>query len=252
MNKEKYLNRINLSGELKPTLEVLKILQKAHLLSVPFENLDIHNNRPIELNIEQIFEKIVANNRGGFCYELNGLFYELLTSIGFNAKRISARVFDKEKGYGHEFDHLAIIVNIDGSEYLADVGFGEFTFAPLKLELNTLQNDQRGDFVIRKYDEQYFQVSKMVNGQSTPEYIFTKLERAFADFNEMCLYHQTNPNSHFTQKRLISLPNTKGRITITGNLLKIREEDSTTELKLNDETDFHKKLWNYFKIKIEV
>jgi len=251
MDREKYLNRINFSGELKLTLEVLKLLQKAHLLTVPFENLDIHYNRPIELNVEKIFEKIVLNNRGGFCYELNGLFYKLLTSIGFNAKMISARVFDKEKGYGQEFDHLTIIVDLDGAEYLADVGFGEFAFAPLKLDLDTVQNDQRGDFVFDKYDEAYFRVNKIVDGQSTPEYIFKKKERQFADYTGMCVYHQTNPNSHFTQKRLISQATPKGRVTITDNLLKIKHEDSTTELVLKEETDFKRELWKHFKTKIE-
>ena len=115
-----------------------------------------------------------------------------------------------------------------------------------------MQNDQRGEFVIDKYDEAYFQVNKIVDGRSTPEYIFKNVERQFADYNGMCVYHQTNPNSHFTQKRLISQATMNGRVTITDNLLKIKHEGSTTELELKDESDFHKNLWNYFKTKIEL
>ena len=112
------------------------------MFRIPFENLDIHLGVPIDLDIDKLFHKIVINQRGGLCYELNSLFLELLTDLGFNAKRISGRVYDKNKGYGEEFDHLAIIVNLNGLNYLSDVGLGEFTFAALKLESETLQNDQ--------------------------------------------------------------------------------------------------------------
>ena len=95
MDKGKYLDRIKYSGGLEPSLDLLKKLQKNHLLNIPFENLDIHFKVAIKLNIDRIYEKIVQNNRGGFCYEINGLFYELLRSIGFKAKRISARVYNK-------------------------------------------------------------------------------------------------------------------------------------------------------------
>ena len=162
MDQKTYLNRINYLGELKPTLEVLKDLQKSHLLSVPFENLDIHFNRPIELDPRKIYQKIVETNRGGFCYELNGLFYELLKSLGFKVKRISARVYDQTKGFGPEYDHLAIITRINETEYLADVGFGEFVFHPLKIELNKPQLDERGEFRVETYDNTYFQVSQKV------------------------------------------------------------------------------------------
>ncbi len=249
MNKEEYLNRINYSGELKPNINVLRELQRIHLFNVPFENLDIHSQTPIELDIDKIHKKIVSNNRGGFCYELNGLFYELLVSLKFKVKKISARVYDKKKGYSPEFDHCGIIVETDGAEFLVDVGFGEFTFEPLKIELNTVQTDPNGDFVIDKYNDEYFRVNKVVNGELVPEYIFKKTERELLDFKEMCYYHQSNPNSHFMKKRLISLPTKNGRITISGNTLKIKENDSVQEKTLKDEDDFNNQLLKFFKIK---
>ena len=114
MNKEKYLARIKYVGKLEPNLNLLKELQKSHLLNVPFENLDIHNQTPIELNVKRIYEKIVINNRGGFCYELNGLFYELLLLLNFNAKRISARVYNKDSGYtAASSGNETILVSVD-------------------------------------------------------------------------------------------------------------------------------------------
>ena len=157
MEAEKYLERINYSDKTEPEMEVLKALQKKHLLSVPFENLDIHDKVPIELDLANIFKKVVIEGRGGFCYELNGIFHELLNSIGFNVKMISARVFDQtQQIFSPEFDHLAIIAKIESADYLADVGFGEFAFSPLKIELSTIHNDERGSFRIEKYDDLYY------------------------------------------------------------------------------------------------
>ena len=251
MDKAQYLNRIKYKGELKPNLKVLTALQKEHLFNVPFENLDIHSHIPIALKINSIYKKIVQKNRGGFCYELNGLFYELLLSLKFNAKRISARVYDQKKEYSPEFDHFAIIVEIDNSEYLVDVGFGEFVFEPLKLELNVIQNDPSGDYVIDKYCDDYFRVNKVINGQLIPEYIFRKTERELFDFKERCLYHQTNPNSHFKKKRLISKPTKNGRITISGNSLKVKENDVIKEKTLKDEAEFNYELSNLFNVRLE-
>lgn len=246
MDKEKYLNRIKFSKSFEPSLDALKGLQKTHLLHVPFENLDIHNNIPIELSIDRIFEKIVNQNRGGFCYELNGLFYELLITLGFDAKRVSARAYDQNKGYGKEFDHFAIIVTINNTDYLTDVGFGEFTFEPLELQLDVIQNDERGSYLIDTFENDYLRVNKIENGKSTPQYIFKNMKREFAEYEDMCHYHQTSPNSHFTAKRLISLPTENGRITITGNILKIKEFESIRESEIRNETEFNELIQNLF------
>lgn len=251
MNYQKYLNRIQYQGSLEPTLPVLQALQKTHLLHVPFENLDIHYNKPIVLDIARVFQKVIPNNRGGFCYELNGLFYELLKHIGFDIKRISARVFMKEKGYGPEYDHLAIIVKIDGIEYLADVGFGDFILLPLVFELGLEQNDPHGKFCFDKYDEAYFRVNKWVDNEWLPQYIFKDIECDYLDFTGMCHFQQTDPTSHFTQKRLISRLLKNGRATITGDILKIREGDEVQEIALKTEEDFKKVLWEYFQIRAE-
>lgn len=136
MNTDRYLERIGLREvELAPDEKSLCLLQRSHLLSVPFENLDIHWKRPIILDTGKFYDKIVGEKRGGFCYELNGLFNELLISIGFETRLVSARVFNG-KTHGPEFDHAAIIVKIGNEEFLADVGFGDFAAEPLRLVLD--------------------------------------------------------------------------------------------------------------------
>ena len=118
MEIEKYLERIDYKGDTEPSMGLLSALQKKHLLDIPFENLDIHYKTPIKLNSATIFEKVISNKRGGFCYELNSLFYELLRSIGFNVKMISARVFNsKKQTFSPEFDHLAIVANVNSANW---------------------------------------------------------------------------------------------------------------------------------------
>ncbi|WP_018479593.1 arylamine N-acetyltransferase family protein [Pontibacter roseus] len=250
MDHKAYLERIGYTGELKPTLEVLQQLQKAHLLAVPFENLDIHAGVPIELDVERIYDKVVGRRRGGFCYELNGLFFQLLTALGFEAKRISAKVYAAGEGtYTPEYDHMALLVTIAGEEYLADVGFGEFSFAPLKLVLGQVQADARGDYRFDRHDADYYRVIRVENGEVRPEYIFRKAERAFEEFAGMCRFHQSDSRSHFRQRRMITLPTEHGRITLTENKLKLKEGSITQEVTLQDAAEYEAYLWKYFGVK---
>jgi len=244
-----YLDRIGYLGTTAPTIHTLEALQVCHLKTVPFENLDIHFHVPIDFM--NSFEKVVKRNRGGFCYELNYLFCGLLKQLGYTAILISARAFDKQKGYGPEFDHMAIIATINDHEYLADVGFGEFAFHPLKVEIDKEITDPRGVFRLRDFDNGYLAVEKKNrDGDFVPEYIFTKKERQPEEFADMCHYHQTSSESHFTRKRLCSLPTDEGRITLTGNTLKISTQDDIFEKEIENEAGVDKILWDYFKIKI--
>jgi len=252
MEVGKYLERINYQGETEVTIEVLHGLQKKHLLSVPFENLDIHYKIPIQLNPGNIFEKVVIRKRGGFCYELNSIFYELLRSIGFDVKMISARVFNqRQEVFSPEFDHLAIIANLDVVDYLVDVGFGEFAFQPLKIELNTTQNDERGKFRVDKYDDEHYKVSKQADEHWIPEYMFTLKERDLNEFTGMCQYNQSSPQSHFTQNTFCSLPTENGRVTVSTNKIKITEGSSITESPVTDEHEFLSALEKYFHIRLD-
>ena len=103
MDYSAYLQRINYDGPLTPSAETLRQLHLAHLLSVPFENLSIHWHEPIVLDDDALFEKIVRRRRGGFCYELNGLFAGLLRTLGFQVTMLSAEVANDEGEFGAAF-----------------------------------------------------------------------------------------------------------------------------------------------------
>ncbi|MCF6360812.1 MAG: arylamine N-acetyltransferase [Cyclobacteriaceae bacterium] len=251
MDKKEYLNRICFTDEVLPTLEVLQKLQLNHLLHIPFENLDIHYQKPIQLNIAEISKKILGSQRGGFCYELNGLFFELLTSIGFRVKRVSAKVYDKDNGYGQEYDHLALIVNLNETEYLVDVGFGDFAFSPIPIKLGELHLDVQASFLIESVEDDYLKVSKVDNGSERREYLFKNVPRSFSEFESMCYYQQTSPKSHFTQQKLITKPTKEGRITLTSDKLKITILGKTEERVLKSEEEFNDVLTTHFQINMD-
>ena len=122
----------------RPSIDLLRALHRAHLFTVPFENLDIGLKREIICNEARIVHKIVNERRGGFCYELNGAFAALLRALGFRVTLLSARVAREDGSYGPEFDHLTLRVDLD-EPWLADVGFGEGFLEPLRLESRAQQ-----------------------------------------------------------------------------------------------------------------
>lgn len=250
MNRAQYLKRIRYEeSSLIPSLENLYKLQRLHLISVPFENLDIHLGRKILL--ENTFNKVVNQHRGGFCYELNGLFYELLKGIGFQVDIISGRVYSKKKNkYPPEFDHMALVVHVGKEKYLVDVGNGEFAVHPLRIELNVLQSDPKGKFIIEESlsHPPYLQVSKIIDTIKTPEYIFTLKPREVSEFLPMLHYQQTNPESPFLQKRICTRSTENGRITILDNTIKFKDGDIVREECLESEEEFLNGLRDYFNI----
>lgn len=248
---KKYLERIEFSGDPHPTLNTLSALQKQHLLHVPFENLDVHRRVPVV--IENSYHKIVDCHRGGFCYELNSAFHDLLKDSGFESYLISGRVYDAEKKrFGPGFDHMAIVVKLSDALWLVDVGFGEFCFHPLKIEAGVVQSDPRGKFKIEQAEGQSLLVGKQTEQGYKPEYIFTLQPRSIEDFEEMCIFHQTSPQSHFTQKRICSLPREVGRISLTENILKITGNGDAKMKRLQSEEEVDQVLKDYFGIRLEI
>ena len=140
-----YLDRIGYLGPIEATAENLRALHRAHLLTVPFENLDISLGRKIVLEEEAILRKILELRRGGFCYELNSAFAALLRALGFSVTLLSARVARSDGGEGPEFDHLTLRIDLE-EPWLADVGFGNSFLEPLRLEAETEQADPSGTF----------------------------------------------------------------------------------------------------------
>ena len=151
MDTEVYLERIGYSGPTRPSLNVLRRLHRRHLLSVPFENLDIRLHRPIVLSEAAFYDKIIKSHRGGFCYELNGSFALLLKRLGFNVSMLSSRVERKGGRFGPDFDHMTLLVQLK-EPWLVDVGFGDSFTEPKRLDISGSQSDCGKDYRFTRKD----------------------------------------------------------------------------------------------------
>ncbi len=251
MNIQQYLKRIGYQKSINVSKKVLFDLQNAHLQTVPFENLDIHYNKHIVLDYDSFFNKIVVNNRGGFCYELNGLFFQLLKNIGFNAKIVSGRVYSKDETYGDEFDHLAIIVALKQQQFLVDVGFGKFSFNPLEIKKDSKILDNFGIFQFDTYGTDYLRINEIKNNEVVPQYIFRTNACNLKEFEKMCNYHQQSNESHFTKQKIISITTANGRITLNNNKVKITNGGAEHEI-IFEEDDFEYHLQKYFDINLSL
>jgi N-hydroxyarylamine O-acetyltransferase len=208
-----YLERIGASRPARADAEALHDLQRRHLLTVPFENLSIHLGVPIVLAEEPLFDKIVDQRRGGFCYELNGLFGMALGALGFQTTYLGARVFQPER-LGPPFDHLALRVDCP-EPWLVDVGFGRYAQYPLRLDRRDDQSDPDGTFRLVDTDEGDVDVLR----DGKPQYRLDLRPRALIDCEATCWWHQTSPTSHFTQATVCSLLTEDGRVTLSDGVL---------------------------------
>ena len=247
MDTNAYLKRIDYKGSLELTPEVLGALHYAHMLSVPFENLNIHLGRLILLDEARLFEKIVIRRRGGFCYELNGLLAALLRELGFKADLLSARVWGNGE-YGPEFDHLVMRVQLE-EDWLVDVGFGENFLKPLRLSDSGEQVRSGTAFRVEHGSSAWELRTKDDQGEWAPVYRFSLHPRQLSDFKEMCRYHQTSPESGFTQKRLCTRETPEGRVTLSDRQLIITKNGQRREMALVGEKEYLSALDNYFGIR---
>ncbi len=251
LNVQAYLNRIGLQKPPSVTLEGLKKLHRCHLFKIPFENLDIELGNKIVLDLERLEHKIINKKRGGFCYELNGLFSQLLRQLGFKVKTIAARVYGKDRKPGLEFAHMALLVSLNKEQWLADVGFGRSFLEPLAFKINILQTDPTGRYKILKTgDSKYVLLWEDNNKQTVAQYIFSSKEQKLQDFKEMCHYHQTSSKSNFTQGRICSLATAKGRITLSKDSLIKTVDDIESIQLLKNASEVSQILKSHFDIKL--
>lgn len=236
MDVAAYLERINYPGPSAPTAETLRALQQAHLLTVPFENLSIHHSEPIVLEENALFDKVVTRRRGGFCYELNGLFAALLRNLGFEVDMLSARVANADGEFGPDFDHMTLMVRLD-QPWLVDVGFGDSFRAPLLLDYTEPQPQEDRSYKIVPENDRLILWQCENDEHWKAQYSFKLQPFTLRDYAEMCHYHQTSPQSHFTQKRVCTRATPEGRITLSELRLITTANGKRDEQILTDEQE---------------
>ena len=208
-----YFKRIGYTGDVKPDLATLTAIHRAHLLTIPYENLDIHRECPVTTDVEQIYEKIVNQNRGGWCFEMNGLLAWALREVGFNVTLMSSFVGrDKTEslptGAG---DHLILRVALD-QPYLADVGFGNGIIEPIPLSEGTYQQGFL-TYKLAKENNRWWFTNQIYGG---PGFDFDLQPHQLSDFAGQSTRLQTSPESGFVKTTVCM------RFTPDGGMLILR------------------------------
>jgi N-hydroxyarylamine O-acetyltransferase len=248
MDVKAYLERINYRGSLVPTAETLRDLQMAHLLAVPFENLSIHARQPIVLDEDALYSKIVEGRRGGFCYEANGLFAALLGALGFKVAMLSAGVANPAGGFGPDFDHMTLMITLE-QRWLVDVGFGDTFRQPLLLDEAAEQVQGRRAYRILPDDTRLILLQRIDDEEWKAQYRFGLQPYRYTDYAGMCHYHQTSPDSHFTQGRICTLATADGRVTLSEmRFITTSERGEREERTLGSEEEYAAILREHFGI----
>ncbi|MEO8354316.1 MAG: arylamine N-acetyltransferase [Chloroflexota bacterium] len=252
MDTTAYLTRIQYFKPVKPDVQTLHGLQHAHMLTVPFENLDIGLKRVILLDEGDMWNKIILNRRGGFCYEVNGLLAWLLKEIGFDVTHLNARDYHEEDDtFGIDFDHLALLVQVpnESTRWLVDVGWGDTFTQPLELDNSGWQEQGLRAYRLQPFRTGYQLWQREFDGKMDRQYYFDLTPHQFpAEYEATCQYHQTSPQSIFTRKRVISRLTKEGRVTLDNDRLIITTNGQRQEYPLESETEFHVLLKKHFEI----
>ncbi|WP_189637767.1 arylamine N-acetyltransferase family protein [Thalassotalea sp. HSM 43] len=243
-----YLQRIGMVAPETTDQAYLQQLFTAHLYHVPFENLDIALDNGISLSLPDLYHKIVENRRGGFCYELNYMFYQLLTGLGYDAKMLAANVWSKDS-YGPDFDHLLLQVSLCDQDFIVDVGFGDSfrTLVPLS---GSSVDDGFNRYQLRQQHGFYVLRQTKVKGECFKQYKFTLTPYPISAFNDMCVYQQTSPESHFSTSSVCTIANATGRQTLSNGQLIITKNGQKTRRDISDERDYRQVMLELFGMQL--
>ncbi len=245
MDVDAYLARIGISGDVDPTLEDLERLQRAHLTSVPFENLDVFHRRGVETGIEWSVPKIVTRGRGGWCFELNGSFAALLEALGFAVERLAATVLLNPASTVPT--HLTLKVTLD-DPYLVDVGFGDSFIRPLPLGDEGPHDGGVGEFRFAFNGDTTTLFALGPDG-AEPQYRFDSVPRVTEDFDEQSIRLQTEPGLQWTVAPFATrlLDGGPDRVTLLKDRIKFRRNGEWTEVSV-DADDWEATLEQWFAI----
>lgn len=232
MDVDEYLARIGGSRSGHPGRAALGDLHEAHMRSVPFENYDIQTGVPLSLSIPDLHDKIVRRRRGGFCYELNGLFAALLRELGYAVTLVSAFNVADDGTRGADFNHLRLLVETAGETMLADVGNAGRMLRPVPLAPG-----EYGGVRVHRDEDLWWTAERHADGRWERDWSWTLQPRELADFADRCRYQQHDPKSHFVPRRLASLPVGDARLTFLNGLLAETGPAGRSEWQLDAEKE---------------
>ena len=229
-NLTDYLSRIGFEGDAHNDVATLTQLMQRQLRSIPFENTEVQAGRIPSLVPEDIVNKVLGRGRGGYCYEINGVFAMALTAIGFEWYFAGARpMFYPMR---RPKTHMVVIVKCEGREYLCDTGFGGYALrAPIEIvEGETVQDGDR--FRMEYLDGEYV-LSSQVQGEWQRQYGFALQPQEWIEFSLANYFNATHPDTIFTQKKLAIMQTPYGCKILVDNELKLIENGKLEKLEVD-------------------
>ncbi|WP_077326403.1 arylamine N-acetyltransferase family protein [Virgibacillus siamensis] len=234
-------------------IKTLNHYMERYMLTIPFENIDVQNQKPISVDIKDLYKKIVLHKRGGFCYEMNTLFYHYLLKKGFHAHLVSATIHTPNGGRSMNGSHMSIVVYLD-RPYVADVGFGD-----LPLHAMPLGNENDADVIYDTngcyraiyLDQDHFHVQKWLDDHWRTLYEGTLTSLSITDFEGPLTYNQHNENSIFVKKLVITKPNEWGRVTMSEHNVTVTQREKKSKIQVTKD-NYQQLLKDYFDLHVKI
>jgi N-hydroxyarylamine O-acetyltransferase len=249
-----YFDRVGYAGPRTPTLETLRAIHLQHAQAIPFENLNPLLKWPVRLDPQSLHQKLVVDGRGGYCFEQNLLLSHALQGVGFDVTWLAARVvWDTPENAVTPRSHMLLLINLDGTSYIADAGFGGLTLTgPLRLQPGLEQATPHEPFrLVSAGDE--FLLQAQFGGSWRTLYRFGLQEQFLADYNVTNWYLSNHPESRFVTRLIAARPDADRRYALLNNELTVHCLDGRTERRvLGTVAELQETLRTVFRLKVPV
>jgi N-hydroxyarylamine O-acetyltransferase len=248
LDVDAYLKRIDFSGPVRHDVETLARLHHAHLTAIPYEDIDVQLGRPVTIELGPIYEKIVRRGRGGWCYEMNGIFGWALGELGFKVHRGASGVMREGKGDAAVGNHLVLPVKLDDGFVLADVGFGDGPTVPIRLVEGSF-NGGLFTYGLKKLDDHWWRLLNHPQG-AAPSFDFNLAIADEALLARQCGFLQTAEMSPFVQN-LVCQRYAQGHFhMLRGRVLRRLDGTSLDEHLIADEKELLSVLGSVFGLDV--
>jgi len=247
--KQQYLERINFEGEAKPDVETLTRLVWAHHCAVPFENLDVVDGGQIpNLAIDALFEKVVTNRRGGYCFEMNAIFAALLKTVGYEVLPMIAKVGGPSPMGPMPSLHRVNLAVIDGEKYFCDVGFGGFMPRGALQFTDNVKQELAGNVFHFEGTENDW--AMLYNDSETPASVMFQI---YTHVQESVDFIPPNaitggPGGFFSMSRIVNLTLPNGSAALSNNKLTVRKDGEVAITDIVTQSDYYGALESVFGI----
>ena len=246
MDIDAYLKRLEITIDVENSFKTLQNLHRAHAFTIAFENFNVHLKLPIPLDEESLFQKLIVEKRGGYCYELNTLFSFLLQEIGFNVTHLIGRPL---YGYNNAIrprTHMVLKVETEGKEYLCDLGFGgRGLIEPIELIFNQESIQFDDTFRLISHTDGY-ELQSLIGNDWVSLYSFDLHKQQLIDYELANFYNMHSPDSRFTQQLICAKPTPKGRILLLDKKFKYYEDGKSKIVTIQTAKEYDEILHKYF------